>query len=199
MRFQPTWQRQLPVETDHVASARDRFLDVGARAEAEVDHGHPYPGDRLEQAPVVRLHVARVVGRAERADPAIEELERCGPARPAPARSPTGDRRAAPSGRAKPPARDINAFVRAKSRDAPALDQIARQREGRAAKPINGAPVAPSSRVTQADRLATYGRSASAPAACAGRSARERIGVCDHRPDALDELEIEAHARRAAT
>jgi len=63
-----------PVDAHYVAAGRVQFLEEACRAGSEVDHGHARRANALDQRARIRRHVANIIVRAERADPAIEYL-----------------------------------------------------------------------------------------------------------------------------
>src|SRR5271165_5943963 len=63
-----------PIDAHDVASGRVKFLEKTCCAGSKVNHGHSGGADALNQSPGIRRHETDVVVGAERADPAIEDL-----------------------------------------------------------------------------------------------------------------------------
>ena len=126
-------RKSMPI-TSPPASAHERVERRVARA--EVDHAARSCSSAANSRCHVRLHVARVVGRAERADPAVEDLQRL---RARLDLRVAGSRR--PRRSASPSARSRRLGVAVHQRlgvqvvaRAAALDHVRGQREGRARK-----------------------------------------------------------------
>ena len=64
-----------PLQFQPAATPADSAEDL-ARADPEVDAGHPEVADCIEDLRGVRHHVGLVVGRVQRAGPAVEHLRR---------------------------------------------------------------------------------------------------------------------------
>ena len=69
-------ERHAPVNPDHVTPGRRHRFEQGRGAGTEVEHGRTGCGDRLQDARGVWPGELPVVGRRERANPGIEDLNR---------------------------------------------------------------------------------------------------------------------------